>query len=131
MTVTRTRLREISLRQLQLTCLLDSLQHFTSVPRSIPHSIPFHVPRFTCNQEVSQMEHQLKAQENTWHCVTMCYSIVSLQYRIGYRYRPISAMKNRLSEYRLKSLIGASLLMYPSTPLDTQTTTTSRLCFCQ
>ena len=30
--------------------------------------------------------------------------------QIGYRYRPISAMNNRLSEYRLKSLIGATLL---------------------
>ena len=30
--------------------------------------------------------------------------------QISYRYWPISAMNNRLSEYRLKSLIGASLL---------------------
>ena len=30
--------------------------------------------------------------------------------RIGYQYQPILAMNNRLSEYRLKSLIGATLV---------------------
>ena len=31
--------------------------------------------------------------------------------QIGYWYWPISAMNNRLSEYRLKSLISATLLV--------------------
>ena len=63
-----------------------------------------------CGQEVSQMEHNASVLLGLEQ-VQPRVSIVSLQYRIGYRYRPISAMNNRLSEYRLKSLIGASLLV--------------------
>ena len=55
-----------------------------------------------CGQEVSQMEHKASVLMDLEQ-VQPRVSIVSLQYRIGYQYRPISAMNNRLSEYRLNT----------------------------